>query len=313
MEPGTAGATGDGTDIGRALAERITVHRVIQDCANCPELVIVPPGRFVLGSADDEAFRDADEGPALVVTFTNAFAIGQTEVTRGQFAAFISATGYAAAGQCLSWTGTRLELVVGRSWRDPGYAQTDGHPVACVTWRDAAAFVTWLRKTTGKAYRLPSNAEWEYAARGGTQAAHAFAGGEDDACRFGNVADVSAKQDVAQWRTAACDDATGLGTARVRSYAPNGYGIYDTVGNVWEWIADCYQPTYLGAPIDGSAWGSAGECGAAFDRGGGFSNLMPGHLRAANRSRAPSPDTAAYSLGFRVARDLAAGEFAQGQ
>jgi formylglycine-generating enzyme required for sulfatase activity len=276
----------------------------IQDCPTCPPMIVLPAGTFVMGSPDTEANRDADEGPATSVTIAKAFAIGRTEVTRGQFAAFVTATGYQAAQQCMVWSGAKLEMTPGKSWRDPGISQTDDHPVVCVSWRDAAAYAAWLSKTTGKNYRLPSNAEWEYAARGNTQSADAFPGGEDDACAYANIADLTAKKAVPAWRAANCDDGVGLGTAKVGSYKPNGYGVYDTVGNVWEWIADCYHPTYDGAPTDGSAWGSAAECGVAFDRGGGFSNLIQGHLRAANRSRAPSPDNPAYSLGFRVARDV---------
>jgi len=281
-------------------------RRALQDCPTCPQMVVVPAGAFIMGSPGSEPNRDADEGPVTSVTIAKPFAIGRTEVTRGQFAAFIKATGYQAAQQCMVWSGTKLEMTAAKSWRDPGIAQTDDHPVVCVSWRDAAAYAAWLSTATGETYRLPSNAEWEYAARGGTQSAYAFPGGEDDACAYANIADATAKRAVPAWRAADCDDGVGLGTAQVGSYKPNGFGITDTVGNVWEWIADCYHPNYDGAPTDGSAWGSAGDCGAAFDRGGGFSNLIQGHLRAANRSRAPSPDNPAYSLGFRVARDVTA-------
>jgi formylglycine-generating enzyme required for sulfatase activity len=277
-----------------------------RDCADCPSMVVLPAGRFEMGSQPDEPNRDADEGPAIEVNLGKPFAIGRFEVTRGQFAAFVRATGYVATAQCLVWTGERLEAVAGRSWRDPLIVQRDDHPVVCVSWRDATAYAAWLARSTGQSYRLPSNAEWEYAARGGTPGAYAFPGGETGACAYGNVGDRRAKAAVPAWRTADCDDGVGFGTAPVGSYAPNGFGLHDTMGNVWEWMADCYHANYAGTPTDGSAWGAAGDCGEAFDRGGGFTSLFPGHLRAANRSKAPSPDTAAYSLGFRVARDVGA-------
>jgi formylglycine-generating enzyme required for sulfatase activity len=278
----------------------------IQHCDSCPVMVVVPPGQFRMGSEAGERDRDADEGPARTVRFARPFAIGVYEVTRAQYAAFVQDTGRIDAPSCMTWTGARLESVGGRGWRDPGVAQQDDHPVVCVSWRDAAAYAAWLAQRTGQPYRLPSEAEWEYAARGGTTSAHAFGGTEADACAYGNIGDRSARQAVPGWRTADCDDGVGLGTAPVGRYRPNGFGLFDTVGNVWEWVADCYRPGYDGAPTDGSAWGDAGECNAALDRGGGFSALFPGHLRAANRSRAPSPDNPAYSLGFRVALDLGA-------
>jgi formylglycine-generating enzyme required for sulfatase activity len=156
----------------------------------------------------------------------------------------------------------------------------------------------------GLVLRLPSEAEWEYAARGGTTTAYAFDGGEAGACAYGNIGDRRARAAVPAWRTADCDDGVGFGTAKVGSYRPNAFGLHDMIGNVWEWVADCYGPSHDGAPLDGSASGDGGECGAVLDRGGGFSSLGAGHLRSANRSKAPSPDQPAYTLGFRVARDL---------
>jgi len=276
-----------------------------QDCADCPPMIVVPAGGFAMGSPTDEPDRDPDEGPTRMVTFSRPFAIGQYEVTRGEYAAFVRATNRPDPPQCLVWTGTRLEAVAGKSWRDAGIAQDDDHPVACVSWRDAAAYAAWLAMRTGQPYRLPSEAEWEYAARGGVSAAYAFEGGETNACAYGNIGDRRAKAAVPAWRTADCDDGIGFGTARVGSYRPNAYGLYDTTGNVWEWVADCYRPNFDGAPVDGSAWGNGGECNAVLDRGGGFSSLGVGHLRAANRSKAPSPDQPVYTLGFRIARDLA--------
>ncbi len=283
-----------------------------RDCPYCPAMVVVPAGTFIMGSPPAESDRGADEGPARPITFAAPFAIGRYEVTRGEFGAFVQATGYLMNKRCLVWDGSQLAPVDGKSWLDPNYAQTDDHPVVCVSWRDAAAYAQWLAARTGLPYRLPSEAEWEYAARGGTQTAYAFPGSAAEACNYGNVSDRRAREEVPQWNQVDCDDGVGLGTAAVGSYRANGYGLHDTMGNVWEWVADCYHDNYAGAPRDGSAWKQAGTCGTALDRGGGFSNVFPGHLRAANRSRAPSPDVAVYSLGFRVARDLKPGEpFAQ--
>jgi formylglycine-generating enzyme required for sulfatase activity len=278
--------------------------QAFRDCAACPAMMVIPAGSFRMGSPESETDRGDDEGPAHTVVFAAPFAMGRYEVTRGEFARFVAETGYLTSQRCLVFSGSGLQAIQGKSWLDPGYHQTDQHPAVCVSWRDAAAYAAWLATRTGMAYRLPSEAEWEYAARGGSSDAYAFAGTADDACSWGNVADLRARAAVPQWNTVNCDDGVGLGTAPAGSYRPNGFGLYDTVGNVWEWTADCYQDNYADAPADGSARGSAGQCGNALDRGGGFSNVFAGHLRAANRSRAPSPDIAVYSLGFRVARDF---------
>ncbi|MBM3515598.1 MAG: formylglycine-generating enzyme family protein [Alphaproteobacteria bacterium] len=280
----------------------------LRDCVECPVLVIVPAGQFVMGSPADDPQREQDEGPARQVTIAKPLAMGKFEVTRAEFAAYVQATGVKLGEKCMVWTGDKIEIVDGKSWRDPLIVQGEDHPVVCVTWREAAAYAAWLAARTGLNYRLPSEAEWEYAARGGTQSPYAFPGGEESACAHGNIGDETAKPAVPKWRTAACTDGVGFGTAAVGSYRANAYGLHDMIGNVWEWMADCYRPDLTGAPHDGSAWGSGGECGTVVDRGGGFSSLIPGNLRPANRSRAPSPDNAAYSLGFRVVRDLTPAE-----
>ncbi len=277
--------------------------RSFTDCGVCPEMTVLPAGSYQMGAPENEQHRADDEGPVRTITFTAPFAIGTTEVTRGQFKDFVAATGHWKTEGCLAWSGTELAFDPNKSWLDPGYPVTDDHPVACVSWWDARAYATWLSRITGETYRLPSEAEWEYATRGGTQTAYPF-GEEINACDYANVSDISAKRDVPQWNNIDCDDGVGLGAAPVASYLPNGFGLYDTIGNLWEWQADCYQESFEGAPVDGSAWGSGGQCGVVLDRGGGFSNVFPGHLRAANRSRAPSPFIAVYSLGFRVVRDI---------
>lgn len=274
------------------------------DCSDCPEMVVIPAGQFDMGAPADEPDRGDDEGPVRTVTFAKPFAIGKYEVTRKQFAAFVNETGHWGNARCLIWNGERLAFADANSWLDPDYDVFDDHPMVCVSWWDAKIYADWLTKKTGNTYRLPSEAEWEYAVRGGTQTAYSFPGGEDNACTYGNVSDLSAKADVPQWNAVKCDDGVGFGTAPVGSYLPNGFGLYDTIGNVWEWQADCYRESFAGAPTDGSVWGYGGTCNEVLDRGGGFSNVFPGHLRAANRSKAPSPHIAVYSLGFRLVREL---------
>lgn len=266
-------------------------------------MTVLPAGSYQMGAPEGEKDRGPDEGPVRTITFAQPFAMGTTEVTRGQFRAFVEATGYWTTEGCLTWTGEQLGMDPTKSWLEPGYTVSDDHPVACVSWWDANAYANWLSEVIGEIYRLPSEAEWEYATRGGTQSAYPF-GDEINACNYANVSDTSAKRDVPQWNNIECDDGVGLGAARVASYLPNGFGLYDTVGNLWEWQADCYQESFEGAPMDGSSWGSGGRCGVVLDRGGGFSNIFPGHLRSANRSRAPSPHIAVYSLGFRVMREI---------
>ncbi len=276
----------------------------IRDCSDCPEMVVIPAGQFDMGAPEDEGDRGGDEGPVRTVTIANPFAIGKYEVTRKQFAAFVNETGHWGNARCLIWNETRLAFEDANSWLDPDYGVSDDHPMVCVSWWDAVAYADWLTQKTGHTYRLPAEAEWEYAIRGGTQAAYSFPGGADNACEYANVSDRSAKAEVPQWNAVNCDDGVGFGTAPVGSYRPNGFGLYDTIGNVWEWMADCYRDSFVDAPTDGSAWGHGGTCNAVLDRGGGFSNIFPGHLRAANRSKAPSPHIAVYSLGFRLVREI---------
>ena len=271
-----------------------------QDCETCPQMVVVPSGSFQMGSGDDDPEREADEVPPRSVTFVSDYAIGKYEVTVAEYAAFVAATEKSDPPACLSWTGEGIGLVKGASWRAPGYPVQANSPVACVSWRDARAYTAWLSNLTGKTYRLPTEAEWEYAARGGTSTALSFPDGPEDACRYGNILDQSAKDIGFRFEPLPCDDGVAFGTAPVGSYRPNGFGLFDTVGNVWEWVLDCYHETYEGAPTDGSAFGVGSECGAVLDRGGGFSTDF---IRSANRSRAPSLDLPVYSLGFRVVRE----------
>ena len=189
----------------------------------------------------------------------------------------------------------------GRSWRDPGYRQSPRDPVVCINRRDASAYLEWLSRMTGKRYRLPSEAEWEYAARAGSVTARFWGDDPDGACAFANVHDRTAKAALqTSWTEHACDDGA-VHTTAVGRFGPNAFGIHDVLGNVWEWTADCYSGDYSGAPADGSAR-TDGPCEKGTDRGGSWISSI-GYVRTANRA-APSPDLREYTLGMRVVRDL---------
>ena len=261
-----------------------------------PEMVVVPAGSFLMGAPADEGGRDDDEGPVHRVTIGEAFAVGVYEVTRGEYERFVGATGYAAGNRCYSyegWFGGADRA--GRNWREPGYRQSEEHPVVCVTWEDAQAYVAWLSRESGAPYRLLSEAEWEYVARAGSETAYGWgdAIGENRA----NCRGCGSRWD-------------NEGTAPVGSFQANGFGLYDVHGNVWEWVLDCWNDNYAGAPTDGSAW-TGGDCNYRVVRGGSW-NYTPRNLRSADRSWGhASEDSLKYStggrnssVGFRVARSL---------
>lgn len=207
--------------------------------------------------------------PQHEVTIAKPFAVGKYEVTRGEFADFVRATAHDAEKNCRE-TG-ELKGRADRSWRNPGFSQDQTHPVTCVAWPDAKAYVDWLSERTGKAYRLLSEAEWEYAARAETRPGRYprfhFGDDESDLCAYAN------------W--ARCKYGVGEKTAAVGSYRPNAFGLYDMHGNVNEWVEDCWKVGYEGAPSDGSA-STVGDCTKRILRGGSWLKLSS--LRSASRS-----------------------------
>jgi formylglycine-generating enzyme required for sulfatase activity len=287
------------------------VAGTFRDCPTCPEMVIVPAGEFTLGTSvdDPEADRARGESPPLAVTMTRAYAIGRNEVTVAQYRAFVTAAQYATLGDCRhvdrgGWVADRS-----RDWRNPGFQQGDDEPVVCVSWDDAKAYVDWLAKTTGKAYRLPSETEWEYAARGGTTTPR-YWGSRDSqedealslACDNANVYDASAVATLSlDVPNANCTDRRTF-TAPVGSYKPNAFDLNDAIGNAREWVADCFTASYRGRPADGRAWEWAGGCEQRSVRGGSWAS-RPSAARSAARG-AELQGLRQSDLGFRVARDL---------
>ncbi|OPH81325.1 hypothetical protein B2M20_18355 [Nitrobacter vulgaris] len=243
---------------------------VFKDCANCPEMVVVPAGSFKMGSPTNEPGHSAEESPQHLVTIARPFAVGRFEVTFDEWDACV------AEGGCNGYKPS-----------DEGWGR-GRRPVINVSWDDAQAYVTWLSKKTGKPYRLLSGSEYEYAMRAGTQTVYPW--GNTVGTNNANCHACGSHWDAKQ-------------TAPVGSFAPNEFGLNDMVGNVREWTEDCYHDTYNGSPTDGSAWIEGGDCYHRVVRGGSFL-LAPAFLRSASRYWFTSDYRLRY-LGFRVARTLA--------
>jgi formylglycine-generating enzyme required for sulfatase activity len=253
-----------------------------------PEMLIVPAGTFEMGSKDG----DADEKPLHRVSI-RSFAMSSHEITKGKFAQFVKATGYKTQAEtdsesgCVIWTGKEWQRKSGTSWHDPNFKQDESHPAVCVSWNDAQAYVKWLRENTGKKYRLPSEAEWEYAAR--SKSTTKYPWGDEIGRNKANCEGCGSQWD-------------NKSTAPVGSFAANAFGLFDTVGNVWEWVEDCWHESYEGAPNDSSAWTGSRECNRRVLRGGSW-GLEPRYVRSANRFRG-APGTRGDDVGFRLAQDL---------
>lgn len=280
--------------------------KTFKDCAECPEMVVVPAGEFLMGADQIEEAREylTDEfrnrSMPLRQVKVGRFAVGKYEVTLGQYRTFAEATGRGSEG-CFTWLAGEYRMDLGRSWRNPGYLQDETHPVTCVSWEDANAYVQWLSSKSGRQYRLPSEAEWEYAARAGTSASRFWGDDAARSCAYANGADQSAQALIAEarsWSIVMCDDGHAH-TAPVGSFRANAFGLHDMLGNAAEWTADCWNGDYRGAPADSTAW-VTGDCGLRAVRGGAWDD-SPAGLRSAYRVGSPVV-IRVYARGFRVAR-----------
>jgi formylglycine-generating enzyme required for sulfatase activity len=236
----------------------------------CPEMVVVPGGSFLMGSPPDDKAAYKNEFPQHSVTIAKPFAVAKFALTFDEWDTC------ASHSECNSHVG------------DAGWGRGQ-RPVIYVTWDEARQYVAWLAKVTGKPYRLLTEAEYEYAARGGTQTAYPW--GDDIGKNNASCNGCGSQWDNKQ-------------TAPVGSFAANGFGLYDMVGNVFAWVEDCYHEDYAGAPSDGSAW-TTGDCSRRFARGGSWFNKTI-FLRSATRVTFTT-DLRSPVLGFRVARTLSAG------
>jgi sulfatase modifying factor 1 len=293
--------------VSTTMADSRVAGQVFRDCEGCPEMVVIPAGTFRMGSPQNEAGRINSEEPRRQISI-KSFAAGRFEVTRKEFAEFVNETRRDMSNPCRYWTGAvndapkwQVEWRNDLSWLNPGYTQADNHPVTCVSWHDARAYVTWLSTRTGKPYRLMTEAEWEYAARAGSTSRYSFGDNLNALCSFGNGADQSLHRQFPAIVTANCDD-DYLYTAPVGSFSPNAFGLYDMHGNVSEWVQDCFRLTYDTGRTDGRAVNPRVCRPWRVFRGGSWGN-RPAALRSAARLEFFS-NGASNTAGIRVARSL---------
>ena len=283
--PAAAGPAPAGPQVASGLYTR--PGDVFRDTAEGPEMVVIPAGRFTMGSPSTEVGRDGNEGPTRVVMIPKSFAVSKYEVTRSEFAAFVRATNRPMTGGCYIWNGSTVALDAKKGWTDPGFGQTDRDPVVCVSWDDAKSYVAWLSQRTGQQYRLLTESEWEYAARAGTTTTYYW--GNDIGRGNANCNGCGTQWD-------------GKQTAPAGSFKANSFGLHDMLGNVYEWVEDCWHDSYAGAPTDGAAWTANCTSASRVLRGGSWVNFSF-NARSANRIRNSSDDRSYYN-GFRVARTL---------
>jgi formylglycine-generating enzyme required for sulfatase activity len=274
-----------------------TVGDVLQDCPVCPPLKVLPPGPFIQGGVAAGAEVSPYELPRHRVLI-RSLAMSMTEITVAEFRAFSAATQREMSG-CNTYGG-RWEYRQDASWQAPGFTQTDRHPVACVSWDDAEAYTRWLTAETGLRYRLPSASEWEYAARAGGESTRPWGDDAAAVCLQANVADQSAAKVFPGWKVFPCAD-NYVNTAPVGSFKANAFGLNDLLGNVFEWVQDCWHDDYRGAPVDGAAWVEPG-CDEHELRGGSWFTA-PQYDSASYRNRF-GHGYRSSSIGFRVVREL---------
>jgi len=262
-----------------------------------PETVEIPAGSFSMGSPATDKDRQSDEGPQHKVIIAKPFRLGKYEVTFDEydvFALLIKNDGGCTDGHEVTWA------------QDEGWGRGK-RPVINVSWQDAHCFAEWLSRKTKKAYRLPTEAEWEYAARAGTETPRPWPGELEAACRYANVFDQGSVEEIKKrysgitWESFPCSDGYAF-TAPVGKFKPNIFELHDMLGNVWEWVADCYHDTYQNAPVDGKSWEDGMTCDSdrRVVRGGSWINY-PLYLRSGFRIRI---NLAVINLGFRLARDF---------
>lgn len=277
-----------------------------------PEMIKIEGGEFWMGSAADDAFNLGIQGPQQLLR-VDSFEIARHEVTLAEFAAFVADTGYVTDAEhnravpgfggakgCLVLSGQAGEFGwdPNTNWRNPGYLQSDRHPVSCVSWNDAQAYVQWLSQRTGARFRLPNEIEFEFVQRAGSASGWAWGDEASGGCAVANGADQSLREAVQGWWLPKLPCADGHAfPAPVGSFSANAFGVHDAVGNVWEWVDDCWNARF--AETDEGA-SRAEDCSRKNHRGGAWSSA-PMDLRSGYRT-ASAASLRSSTGGFRLAR-----------
>jgi formylglycine-generating enzyme required for sulfatase activity len=270
VQPSSSGVTPLSPERERALNPKDS----FKECDKCPEMIVVPAGSFTMGAPDSEQGHMATELPQHRVTIAKSFAVGRFAVTFDEWDACV------ADGGCNGYTPS-----------DQGWGRGQ-QPVINVSWDDAKAYVAWLSKKTGKTYRLLSEAEREYVTRAGTTTPFWWGGSISTSQANYNGNNTYAGGENGEYRQK---------TVPVNSFAPNPWGLYQVHGNVWDWVEDCHDDSYLGAPSNGAAW-TSGDCGRRAVRGGSW-HSSPQLLRSADRGWLPT-EVRSSGVGFRLGRTL---------
>lgn len=278
------------------------VGQTFSDCSGCPSMRVVPAGNCVMGAQMPEG-QTAPEWalPTHAVTIAAPFAIGQFEITHQQFVLFLNES---LGSLDPRWVATERtdtkSKVLPRLGKFVVLAGFESYPVTGVSWLGATAYAGWLSEKTGRKYRLPTEAEWEYAARAGATERFYAVESVTDLCRIGNVPDYSRLKIHSNWVVFRCDDGFP-DFAPVGKFEPNAFGLHDVLGNAWEWVQDCWHNNYDGAPGDGSAWVTGGDCQRRVLRGNGHATFNGTGL--ASRAQELSVRTSEVN-GFRIVRDV---------
>jgi formylglycine-generating enzyme required for sulfatase activity len=279
-----------------------------------PAMATIKGGDFAMGSTANPKNPDYPTSEPVHTVGIRTFRLSKYETTVGQFRQFVDATGYKMDGDCWKFATNDWGMEGGKAgWNAPVNAPSDYHPVMCVSWDDAHAYLQWLSKETGRAFRLPSEAEWEYAARAGSTTRYPFGDDPTALCKHANVYDRSGKVAITpltgkKREEIACDDQAGLTTV-VGMYQANPYGLFDMLGNVGELVEDCQHLSYDGAPNNGAAWTS--NCALFHDsrmvihRGGNYNNGPVG-ASPTYRAHAGTDNRSSVGEGFRIAEDAGA-------
>jgi formylglycine-generating enzyme required for sulfatase activity len=264
-----------------ANAQSPEAGKILRDCDTCPEMVVIPAGSFEMRTPPWGPGYPHNEGYFFPVTFEAPFAIGKYEITFAEWDVCVS------EGRC--------EALDDADW---GRGR---RPAMNLSWAEAVIFTKWLSARTGHTYRLPTNAEWEYAARAGLGMNRFFDIPATEVCKFGNVYDETGHREFEfEWRPMPCDDGEAV-TAPVGQFSPNAFGLHDAIGNVFEWTEDCASPNWRGAPGNGAPW-VEGDCSLRGYRGASWITNEPYYLVESTRFKFYGARE--NDLGFRVVREI---------